>query len=90
LIRIDRYISLLFDNYRNLLIIIVISEIKNVQRYILNFIIYCMPYLKETYYRAGLTILTSEAIKEIKESRGKVSNAAKKIVKKYHISPKRC
>ena|ERR687884_15473 len=48
-----------------------------------------MTYLREKYYKAGSTILSPEAIKEIKESKGKISNAAKKMSEKYHISRKR-
>src|ERR1044072_1721752 len=48
-----------------------------------------MTYLREIYYKAGSTILTPEGIKEIKESRGKIPNAAKKMSEKYHISCKR-
>ncbi|CAG8837089.1 5601_t:CDS:1, partial [Racocetra persica] len=35
------------------------------------------------------TLLSDDAIKEIRESRGRISNASKKMADKFHIGPKR-
>ncbi|UZO21747.1 uncharacterized protein OCT59_014132 [Rhizophagus irregularis] len=44
-----------------------------------------MPHISGEFYRAGATILSPEAIQEIKNSRGRIPNAAKAMASKYHI-----
>ncbi|PKY62612.1 hypothetical protein RhiirA4_489378 [Rhizophagus irregularis] len=44
-----------------------------------------MPHISEEFYRAGATILSPEAIQEIKDTRGRIPNAAKAMASKYHI-----
>ncbi|RGB38853.1 hypothetical protein C1646_514461 [Rhizophagus diaphanus] len=41
------------------------------------------------FYRAGSTILSPEAIQEIKDSRGRIPNAANVMASKYHIASRR-
>ncbi|PKB95020.1 hypothetical protein RhiirA5_437535 [Rhizophagus irregularis] len=45
--------------------------------------------LHDTYYDAKATLLSEADIKEIRESRGKIPNASKKMADKFHIGPKR-
>ncbi|CAG8550371.1 13164_t:CDS:1 [Racocetra fulgida] len=42
-----------------------------------------------TFYDAKATLLTEADIKEIRESRGRIPNASKKMANKFHIGPKR-
>ncbi|RGB23110.1 hypothetical protein C1646_677356 [Rhizophagus diaphanus] len=48
-----------------------------------------MPCISDEFYRAGSTILSPEAIQEIKDSRGKIPNAANIMASKYHIASHR-
>ncbi|CAB5370501.1 unnamed protein product [Rhizophagus irregularis] len=43
----------------------------------------------DTYYDAKATLLSEADINEIRESRGKIPNASKKMADKFHIGPKR-
>ncbi len=43
----------------------------------------------DTYYDAKATLLSEADIEEIRESRGKIPNASKKMANKFHIRPKR-
>jgi hypothetical protein len=45
--------------------------------------------LHDTFYDAKATLLSEAAIKEIRESRGRIPDASKKMAKKFHIGPKR-
>jgi hypothetical protein len=45
--------------------------------------------LHDTFYDAKATLLTEANIKEIRESRGKIPNASRKMAKKFHIRAKR-
>jgi len=45
-----------------------------------------MGRLHKKYYSINATYLSNEAIKEIKESPGKVTDAVNTMAKKYHIS----
>ncbi|RIB11656.1 hypothetical protein C2G38_2202891 [Gigaspora rosea] len=45
--------------------------------------------IHDTYYDAKATLLSDDAIKEIRESRGRIPNASKKMTDKFHIGPKR-
>ncbi|RIB26555.1 hypothetical protein C2G38_2163090 [Gigaspora rosea] len=45
--------------------------------------------IHDTYYDAKATLLSDDAIKEIRESRGRIPNASKKMANKFHIGPKR-
>ncbi|CAI2175894.1 7897_t:CDS:1 [Funneliformis geosporum] len=42
-------------------------------------------YLHEKFYQSNATQLSESDIKEIRESRGKISNASKKMAEKFHI-----
>src|SRR3954453_19706376 len=45
--------------------------------------------IHDTFYDAKATLLSEADIKEIRESRGKIPNASKKMADKFHIRPKR-
>ena len=45
--------------------------------------------IHDTYYDAKATLLSEADIKEIRESRGKISSAPRKMAKKFHIRLKR-
>ena len=45
--------------------------------------------LHDTFYDAKATLLSEADIKEIRESRGRIRNAPKKMADKFHIGPKR-
>src|SRR3954466_7070777 len=45
--------------------------------------------LHDIFYDAKATLLSEADIKEIRESRGKIPNASKKMADKFHIGPKR-
>jgi len=45
--------------------------------------------LHDTFYDAKATLLSEANIKEIRESRGRIPNASKKMADKFHIGPKR-
>ncbi|CAI2197140.1 9886_t:CDS:1 [Funneliformis geosporum] len=45
--------------------------------------------IHDTFYDAKATILTEADIKEIRESRGKIPSAPRKMAKKFHIGLKR-
>jgi hypothetical protein len=45
--------------------------------------------LHDTFYDAKATLLTEADIKEIRESRGRIPGASRKMAKKFHIGPKR-
>ena len=44
--------------------------------------------IHDTYYDAKATLLSDNAIKEIREFRGRIPNASKKMANKFHIGPK--
>ena len=44
--------------------------------------------IHDTFYNAKATLLSEADIKEIRESRGRIPNALKKMVNKFHIGPK--
>jgi hypothetical protein len=48
-----------------------------------------VTHLHEKFYRSNATQLSESDIKEIRESRGKIPNASKKMADKFHIGPKR-
>ena len=48
-----------------------------------------VTHLHEKFYRSNATQLSESDIKEIRESRGKIPNASKKMANKFHIGPKR-
>ncbi|CAJ0833840.1 149_t:CDS:1, partial [Entrophospora sp. SA101] len=41
--------------------------------------------LHQTFYRSNATQLSESDIKEIRDSRGKIPNASKKMAEKFHI-----
>ncbi|CAI2196462.1 11609_t:CDS:1, partial [Funneliformis geosporum] len=45
--------------------------------------------IHDTFYDAKATLLSDDDIKEIRESRGRIPNASKKMADKFHIGPKR-
>ncbi|RGB23475.1 hypothetical protein C1646_774445 [Rhizophagus diaphanus] len=45
--------------------------------------------LHDTFYDVKATLLSEADIKEIRESRGRIRNASKKMADKFHIGPKR-
>ena len=45
--------------------------------------------IHNTFYNAKATLLSEADIKEIRESRGRIPNASKKMADKFHIGPKR-
>src|ERR1044072_2286451 len=45
--------------------------------------------IHDTFYDAKATLLSEADIKEIRESRGRIPNASKKMADKFHIGPKR-
>src|SRR5881394_1981395 len=45
--------------------------------------------IHDTFYDAKATLLSEADIKEIRESRGRIPNATKKMADKFHIGPKR-
>ncbi|CAG8524139.1 8436_t:CDS:2 [Racocetra persica] len=44
--------------------------------------------IHDTFYDAKATLLSEANIKKIRESRGKIPNASKKMADKFHIGPK--
>ncbi len=44
--------------------------------------------IHNTFYDAKATLLSEADIKEIRESRGRIPNASKKMASKFHIRPK--
>ncbi|CAG8548559.1 4887_t:CDS:2 [Racocetra fulgida] len=48
-----------------------------------------VAHIHDTFYDAKATLLLEADIKEIRESRGKIPNASKKMASKFHIGPKR-
>ena len=44
-----------------------------------------VTHLHEKFYRSNATQLSESDIKEIRESRGKIPNASKKMAEKFHI-----
>ena len=44
-----------------------------------------VTHLHEKFYRSNATQLSESDIKEIRESRGKIPNASKKIAEKFYI-----
>src|SRR4051794_23257857 len=44
--------------------------------------------IHDTFYDAKATLLSDDDIKEIRESRGRIPNASKKMADKFHIGPK--
>src|SRR4051812_40905340 len=46
-------------------------------------------HLHEKFYRSNATQLSESDIKEIRELRGKISNASKKMAEKFHIGAQR-
>ena len=45
--------------------------------------------IHDTFYDAKATLLSEADIKEIRESRGRIPSASKKMAEKFHIGPKR-
>jgi len=45
--------------------------------------------LHQTFYRSNATQLSESDIKEIRDSRGKIPNASKKMAEKFHIGARR-
>ncbi|CAJ0650583.1 5349_t:CDS:2 [Entrophospora sp. SA101] len=45
--------------------------------------------LHQTFYRSNATRLSESDIKEIRDSRGKIPNASKKMAEKFHIGARR-
>ena len=48
-----------------------------------------VTHLHEKFYRSNATQLSESDIKEIRESRGKIPNASKKMAEKFHIGARR-
>ena len=48
-----------------------------------------VAHLHDTFYDAKATLLTEADIKEIRESRGRIPSASRKMAKKFHIGAKR-
>ena len=48
-----------------------------------------VTHLHEKFYRFNATQLSESDIKEIRESRGKIPNASKKMAEKFHIGARR-
>ncbi|CAI2189357.1 11677_t:CDS:2 [Funneliformis geosporum] len=47
-----------------------------------------VAHLHDTYYDAKATLISEADIKKIRESRGKIPNASKKMADKFHIGSK--
>ncbi|CAJ0875952.1 10440_t:CDS:2 [Entrophospora sp. SA101] len=45
--------------------------------------------IHQTFYRSNATQLSESDIKEIRDSRGKIPNASKKMAEKFHIGARR-
>src|SRR5437764_886193 len=48
-----------------------------------------ITHIHQKFYRSNATQLSESDIKEIRESRGKIPNASKRIAKKFHIGARR-
>ena len=48
-----------------------------------------VTYLHKKFYRSNATQLSESDIKEIRELRGKILNASKKMAEKFHIGAQR-
>ncbi|CAG8520381.1 10911_t:CDS:1 [Ambispora gerdemannii] len=48
-----------------------------------------ITHIQQKFYRSNATQLSESDIKEIRESRGKVPNASKRMAKKFHIGARR-